>query len=213
MGQSGRRVRKGVALSSALPSLWDLALPGQPFKCPICLTMQRFPNDRSWRSHAFDDLKAYRCTNPDTGCRERLFGQPDAWFKHELKEHRALSHCLLCGLGPLSRPALHQHLSTSHHEFNSDGFMMLEEGGRNVTKTLSAGDCPFCSSWEGQVRRAGTTPILVNVTVMVDVEQFKNHVAAHQEELAVLALLGLPSRTKLSIWVSQEDPSPQLLPT
>ncbi len=137
------------------------------------------------------------CTSPGPTCDELLFGDRDSWFEHELQAHRASYRCLLCNLGPLSRPALRQHLSTSHPGFNDSQLTMLEEGGRGIVKEFPPSDCPFCSEWDSKVRQRSTGPsrLLPNLTVLVNTEEFKDHVAAHQEELALLALPTLPRAT------------------
>ncbi|KAM0333081.1 hypothetical protein ACHAQA_001739 [Verticillium albo-atrum] len=60
--------------SLKLPFLEDLSHDNGPFECPFCFTLQTFKTERSWKTHAFNDLKAYLCTVGGADCDDLLFG-------------------------------------------------------------------------------------------------------------------------------------------
>ncbi|AEO70014.1 uncharacterized protein THITE_131090, partial [Thermothielavioides terrestris NRRL 8126] len=93
-----------------LPKLSDLSADGEQFECPICFTLQSFSQERAWRKHAFRDLKAYVCTVGGKECDSELFGDRNAWFEHELRQHRAQYACNLCS---------NQQLCSSEQELTS----------------------------------------------------------------------------------------------
>jgi len=146
------------------------------------------------------------CTSTDRDCDGLLFRDRESWFDHEL-QHRAPFCCLLCNRGPMPRPALREHLSTSHRDFNDFQLRMIEEGGQQLAHQLQ-GDCPFCSAWEPRVRAQATVPVGFVSKVMVDAQAFKDHVATHQDELAVVALPASPfNNTEERLWQGLRSPS------
>ncbi|KAH6994941.1 hypothetical protein EDB80DRAFT_728283 [Ilyonectria destructans] len=177
-----------------LPLLADLSNNNEAFECPICFTIQSFQTERSWRIHAFRDLKAYLCTVGDEECDVRFFGDRDTWFEHELKEHRARYTCSLCGHGPLGPKQIRAHIQTAHGPFSDDQLQMLLDAGREALTKVRAKDCPFCHDWEDALRLrtnpGGKLTLLGELTqdIFVSTTRFKRHVAVHQEQLAIFAL-------------------------
>lgn len=74
-----------------LPRLSELSPEGEPFECPICFVLQSFKKEKSWKSHAFRDLKAYPCT-AGKECKDFLFSDRNSWFEHELHYRRFRRH-------------------------------------------------------------------------------------------------------------------------
>ncbi|KAL6407945.1 hypothetical protein AUP68_08986 [Ilyonectria robusta] len=177
-----------------LPLLADLSNNNEAFECPICFTIQSFQTERSWRIHAFRDLKAYLCTVGDEECDARFFGDRDTWFEHELKEHRARYTCSLCGHGPLGPKQIRAHIQTAHGPFSDDQLQMLLDAGREALTKIRAKDCPFCHDWEDALHLRtnpggkSTLPGEPTQDIFVSTTRFKRHVAVHQEQLAIFAL-------------------------
>ncbi|KAM6529144.1 hypothetical protein FALCPG4_007292 [Fusarium falciforme] len=182
-----------------LPCLADLSREGEPFECPICYTLQSFQREKTWKAHAFHDLKAYVCTIGGSECGDLLFGDRDSWFDHELEHHRAKYNCsLCCEVRMTSRSNLWSHLVT-HGTFGDQQLKALEDAGRVSTFSLTARDCPFCDEWADKLQRKRDeqfhyiASVRAFQDISVSISRFKRHVATHQEQLAIFAL---PRATK-----------------
>ena len=149
---------------------------------------------RANRIHAFRDLKAYVCTAGQDECDAEFFGDRDAWFEHELKEHRARYKCSLCNHRPLSPKDIRNHIQTVHGPFTSDQLRMLQDAGREAVTSFRAQDCPFCFDWRDNLRKKSNprvglgSPDQNTPDILVSASRFKRHVATHQEQLAIFAL-------------------------
>lgn len=143
------------------------------------------------RIHAFGDLKAYVCTLGGAECDTELFEDRDTWFEHELRKHRCEYICTLCNRGRFSFERLAAHSQNDHGHFSDRELKMLQEGGGQNSIQFKAEDCPFCDEWTESLSST-TSPTGKAVDPAQDVfvthTQFKNHVAVHQEQLAILAL-------------------------
>ncbi|KAF7558494.1 hypothetical protein G7046_g5665 [Stylonectria norvegica] len=183
-----------------LPQLADLTNNEEPFECPICFTLQAFQTEKSWRIHAFRDLKAYICTVGGTACASEFFGDRDSWFEHELRYHRARYSCPLCKSGPQSKDDMHEHIQSRHGFSPSDQQTeMLEDAGRHISANFKAQDCPFCNDWaetlyarrDPKAEKTAFEKEFSEKTTqdpIVSASRFKRHVATHQEQLAIFAL-------------------------
>ncbi|KAL7896624.1 hypothetical protein HDV64DRAFT_253970 [Trichoderma sp. TUCIM 5745] len=174
-----------------LPSLAHLALADQPFECPICFTIQAFQNEKSWKLHAFRDLKAYVCTLGGAECDAELFGDRDSWFEHELQKHRSQYSCILCKMGDFSIPGLQAHIRKTHGDFSDAEIRILQEKGRESPTQFEARDCPFFDEWAEkllQKKTSGIQSLHSTQKILVNPSRFKRHVASHQEQLAIFAL-------------------------
>ncbi|KAF6839611.1 ankyrin repeat protein [Colletotrichum plurivorum] len=190
---------------ASLPSLADLSEVKKAFECPICFTSQSFSSEASWRSHAMHDLRAYVCTALGNTCENKLFGSRDVWFEHELRYHRFDLACVLCGEKPFH--ATHEsrdHILSVHGSFSESQLEALEDAGRTALGSFLASDCPFCDDWNGVLPFSleNGTDSSLNVSpnpappLRVTASEFKNHVAVHQEQLAILALFRDESQRK-----------------
>ncbi|RTE79761.1 hypothetical protein BHE90_005740 [Fusarium euwallaceae] len=176
------------ALLLRLPSLADLSPDGNPFECPICFTLQAFQRDKTWKKHAFHDLKAYVCTLGGGECDNLLFGDRDSWFDHEMKNHRATYSCSLCDSARgVSKRSLRSHFAT-HGTFTDQQLHILEDAARGTGINLRARDCPFCDEWAEKLGSRGATSTWDDQDVVVSNVRFKRHVATHQEQLGIFAL-------------------------
>ncbi|EHK41994.1 hypothetical protein TRIATDRAFT_175603, partial [Trichoderma atroviride IMI 206040] len=174
-----------------LPSLVDLAPTSQPFECPICFTIQSFENEKSWKLHAFRDLKAYVCTLGGAECDAELFEDRDSWFEHELRKHRSQYFCILCRSAGFSYLDLQAHILKTHGHFSDAQLTMLQEEGRENPTQFEAQDCPFCDEWAEQLlqkSKSGIRPLDSMQRLLVNHYRFKRHVASHQEQLAIFAV-------------------------
>ncbi|KZL84090.1 hypothetical protein CI238_11526 [Colletotrichum incanum] len=178
----------------ALPRLPDLSPAYVPFDCPMCHVTQSFGDEKSWRAHAYEDLKAYICTKGGEACDSTLFTNRDAWFEHEVEHHRTKFTCILCDEGPfLAKSAVREHIISSHGFTDLDNLMLLEGAAAEAPGCYSSDECPFCDTWAEEFRPGTSRHIVAEgsksaLSVMVDKYMFMDHLAAHQEELAVLVL-------------------------
>ncbi|KPM46533.1 hypothetical protein AK830_g114 [Neonectria ditissima] len=179
---------------SKLPTLANLTKDSQPFECPICFTIQSFITEQAWRIHAFRDLKAYMCTVSEPNCDTKLFGDRDAWFEHEMQNHRFRYRCRLCRHGPLGSEDMRSHIQLSHGPFPNDQLKELQDAGKEALTQVRALDCPFCEDW---VDASPNSEQLTQET-FVSASQFKRHVAMHQEQLAIFSFSRATEKTNYS---------------
>lgn len=134
-----------------------------------------------------------------------------------MNSHRATYTCSLCdGAKKTTRSNLRSHLAL-HGSFTDHQLEALEDATRDVVSSLRARDCPFCDEW---AEKLGARNMSSPSDVIVSVARFKNHVAAHQEQLAIFALpraveedesleeetsMGLTSGSDLSLIVDEVD--------
>ncbi|KAG6355242.1 hypothetical protein INS49_004324 [Diaporthe citri] len=179
--------------SLRLPSLADLGPDGKHFECPICFTLQSFHKEKSWKIHAYRDLKAYVCTTGREECETNMFGDRDSWFSHELEHHHSLYMCKLCGSQYTDKKVLQQHLFDKHGPYSNDEILSVIEHGKLVPSQLKAQDCPFCDDWASILshRRHQTegraSSSIQQADILVSLTHFKRHVATHQEQLAIFS--------------------------
>ncbi|KAI7782209.1 hypothetical protein LA080_013754 [Diaporthe eres] len=180
--------------SLRLPSLADLGPDGDYFECPICFTLQSFRMEKSWKIHAYRDLKAYVCTSGGEQCEYKMFGDRDSWFDHELKHHHSLYVCKLCGIQCTGTNILQQHIISEHGPHSDEEVLSLIEHGKLVPSQLKAQDCPFCDdlasilSHRRHQTEGRTSSSIQEADILVSLIHFKRHVATHQEQLAIFAV-------------------------
>ncbi|KLU86685.1 hypothetical protein MAPG_05697 [Magnaporthiopsis poae ATCC 64411] len=168
---------------TSLPRLADLS-PGQgAFECPICFQQCAFRSQEAWVRHAFADIRPYVCTHKDEQCDDLLFPDSSSWFKHELSRHRSKFVCKICNSPPFdSKGAFREHLKI-HQVHTDEEIEDLEVAGRVVQSSFTAKDCPFCDEWETAIAarsEAGSTTVTGS--------QFREHVAAHLERIAMFSM-------------------------
>jgi len=144
-------------------------------------------NNVQIRKHVLSDLKPYLCTYEK--CELKLFPDHNTWFSHELKDHRREWSCYFCSHTPFSSATDYQnHLQHRHSQsFTEDQFSSLLEMSQRPIVKVSPAECPFCDDWEKRLR-AVNTHIPSSETLVVTPNQFKHHVGAHMEQLALFAI-------------------------
>ncbi|TLD23119.1 hypothetical protein PspLS_07620 [Pyricularia sp. CBS 133598] len=175
-----------------LPRLSELSPDGEPFECPICFILQAFKKEKSWKSHAFGDLKAYTCTAGQE-CKDLLFSGRNSWFEHELHYHRSTYKCFLCsGVSLPTHGDLKKHFLQQHPDLQGDQVLGFIEQGRQPLKYHNARDCPFCDDWAEHIRTKqdpkGKGIEGPEGEVRVSGSRFRRHVAAHLEQLAIFSM-------------------------
>jgi hypothetical protein len=118
-----------------------------------------------------------------------LFPDYNTWFSHELKDHRREWACYFCSHAPFNSPTDYQnHLMDRHPQSNlvNQFSSLLEMSQRPIVK-VSPADRPFCDDWEKRLRLVNTH-IPLSETLIVTPSQFKHHVGAHMEQLALFAI-------------------------
>ncbi|QYT02588.1 hypothetical protein H0G86_009582 [Trichoderma simmonsii] len=122
-----------VLSTLTLPRLADLSKDGEAFECPICFTLRYIKGERSWRLHAFHDLRPYSCTVGGAKCDSLAFQDRNSWFQHELDCHRSHYECSLCDCGLFSeRAGLKSHILGSHGQFSEHQLRVMEDAGRRA---------------------------------------------------------------------------------
>ncbi|KAL6876103.1 hypothetical protein HDV57DRAFT_510493 [Trichoderma longibrachiatum] len=191
----------GTSSSLKLPLLYDLSKAHEPFQCPVCFTLQCFQSEKEWQTHAFSDLKAYVCTMGGAECDTEFFGDRDAWFEHELRNHRCHYSCILCSHGSFSSQSLLDHITKAHGSFSDSQSEMLQNAGREVPTLFLAKDCPFCDEWaenllsETTMKGRASDPA---PEILVNHSRFKEHIAMHHEHLAIFAMERAPKGEDVS---------------
>ncbi|KAF2003783.1 hypothetical protein P154DRAFT_428370 [Amniculicola lignicola CBS 123094] len=170
-----------------LPSLAEVSKDANTFECPLCWTIQDIGKESTWRKHGFADLKPYICTFED--CDVKLFSDRREWFEHELLYHRAQWHCAFCGRDDFrSIKAFQDHVHSRHMQSMTDVQLdALSEASRRFVDRVPALDCPFCHEWEAKLRQANPD-IPASEVVVVTPIQFRHHVGAHMQQLALFSI-------------------------
>jgi len=119
----------------------------------------------------------------------KLFSDRHTWFSHELKDHRREWSCRFCARQPFDSIAKYQdHLSNRHPQaFTQDQLPALLEMSQHPLVKVSPSDCPFCDDWEQRLRSINPDIPLPDTLVVTQV-QFKHHLGAHMEQLALFAI-------------------------
>ncbi|KAK8024505.1 hypothetical protein PG993_012571, partial [Apiospora rasikravindrae] len=147
-----------------LPLLNTLSTQGEAFQCPICHTLKQFDREKSWKKHAYQDLRAYICTIGGRDCVSEMFGDRKSWDKSATMAHIKVSHGLRL----------------------SDQLATLADSGRTVPNHFQASDCPFCD-WplERRIRKSASSDVRDE---KVSRAELKRHIAMHLEQLALFVL-------------------------
>ncbi|KAK4033527.1 kinase-like domain-containing protein [Parachaetomium inaequale] len=188
---------------------------GDEFECPFCHIVQDFRSEKRWRRHAFSDLKPYVCTMGSVECDLRLFGDSKTWFEHELQTHRCTWVCTLCRAASFrSSHAFRAHVNDVHPDLSESQARVLDQASRRALDLIPALDCPFCDEWEQKIRadmrgtQTGTMSSSASAAevsehqegvsetesqnpvdvIVVERSQFRKHVGAHMEQLALFAI-------------------------
>lgn len=145
------------------------------------------------RTHAYRDLRAYVCTYGDESCDDRLFGDRESWFEHEMSQHRALFKCILCDRTMASNAHLRSH-ARDQHGLAFEQLDDIEFSSRQTSDIFTAQDCPFCEEWALTLRSRqnkkgkSTAHEDAPASIAVSARRFKRHVGRHHEQLAIFAV-------------------------
>jgi hypothetical protein len=170
-----------------LPRLSDVSKGQSSFECPLCWTIQDIRKESVWRKHAFSDLRPYVCTF-DT-CDIKLFADRKVWFEHELTKHHTQWLCHFCRRKNFkSVEAFQKHISHDHVQgITEDQLVALVEASACPLDQFLPSQCPLCDTWETSIRHSNPG-IAVEDTVVVTPSQFRHHVGAHMQDLALFAV-------------------------
>ncbi|RDL42221.1 uncharacterized protein BP5553_02200 [Venustampulla echinocandica] len=157
------------------------------FECPYCWQIQGTKTQKAWRKHVLSDLKPYVCTFE--ACELKMFADPHTWFLHELQDHRKEWKCYFCSHSSFTSSGDYKsHLKHRHSSsFFEDQIPVLLGMSQRPAITASPADCPFCDDWETRLRKINLH-IPASETLVVTSNQFKHHVGAHMEQLALFAI-------------------------
>ncbi|PTB69396.1 hypothetical protein BBK36DRAFT_1105883, partial [Trichoderma citrinoviride] len=163
-------------------------MTNEPFECPICFNPLSIQDERTWKKHTSCYLQPYICTIGGPDCDE-LFDHRDTWFEHELRKHRSQYRCTLCKQGGFSFQSVISHIAEHHGNFSESQLEFLRQGSRETPVAFDARDCPFCDRFpEIWASRSREREDGHNSETMVPFYDFKEHIAMHQERLAVMVL-------------------------
>ncbi|KAK4167894.1 hypothetical protein QBC43DRAFT_125765 [Cladorrhinum sp. PSN259] len=160
-----------------------------PFKCQYCsfdvplefkgqsMTLE------DWHAHLYLDLQAYSCTFEDCNRPHELFSKKEDWFQHELHAHRIqwrkVWRCADPGCNTeFQDPALFkQHLTSNH----SDTVSKLSPSSLDVVLET-------CQSREHEICLQTCCPLCGVSYKKSSRTEWKEHIAHHLEQFALLAL-------------------------
>ena len=121
-------------------------------------------------------------------CDLKLFADRRTWFEHELQCHRLEWSCRACSHPPFrSEAGLDLHIRHRHGPFPSAAQLpALIEVSRQPVDRIPAAECPLCH-WDIILKNLNSH-ISPDETLVVTPEQFRRHLGAHMEQLALFAL-------------------------
>lgn len=152
--------------------------PGEGFLCSYCLHEILVGEDvtsiEDWTDHVFMDLEPYMCTWDDCIRSDKTFPSREAWFRHELDNHRVpkVWFCQSCKMEFTQSEALEEHLKITHDSTlrQEELSMMASMCERYSQKPLVDQPCTLCGT------RCSNAEIL------------KDHVGEHMEQLALTSI-------------------------
>ncbi|KAL8359498.1 hypothetical protein RB601_007806 [Gaeumannomyces tritici] len=163
-----------------LPRLALLSPDGEPFECPICFVLCACATEKSWKIHAYNDIRPYICTLGGPECEELMFPDRNSWFQHELSEHRSTFVCAICSANGFDTMTKFKDHVLVHGQLGGEQVNDLLAAGRQVQREFGASACPFCVEWGDARGHRGSG--------RVTGPQLKRHVATHLEQLALFSV-------------------------
>ena len=138
------------------------------------------------RRHILQDLEPYICTFP--ACGLKTYQSQRDWFDHELLAHRNRWRCFRCSEFFESPKSLEHHITTRHgQEVTKKQISGIIESSRRGPEAFLPSECPLCDG-----KWASVTPELPSAqetgTVVVKVEQFREHLGRHLQQIALFSL-------------------------
>jgi hypothetical protein len=198
--------------SAKIPKLDELKKgTRKEIECPFCFRTKKFKNEHVWRRHVFSDLRSYVCTFPE--CNAPYFGDVNAWFQHEMQNHRVSYLCKLCkNKSFLLKEQYLSHMKRQHLDLWEDGQeQLLLDIARKPLEQILARDCPCCSDWVDRLKERNLATGLPTHTSTADLAvvlpiDFKHHLASHLEQLALFAVpICAPSLNEIDSNVAIEE--------
>ena len=121
-------------------------------------------------------------------CDLKLFADRRTWFEHELQFHRLEWSCRACSHPPFrSEAGLSLHIRYRHGPFPSAAQLpALIEASKQPVDRIPAAECPLCH-WDKFLKDLNSH-MSSDETLVVTPAQFRRHLGAHMEQLALFAL-------------------------
>ncbi|KAK3336258.1 hypothetical protein B0T19DRAFT_34270 [Cercophora scortea] len=159
-----------------------------PFQCQYCCFEVPLELDKhsmtkaDWVDHFYLDLRPYSCTFEGCINAQKLFGEKQHWFQHELEHHRShkIWYCakLECKTEFNTQQLFEQHLESQHQDLVAQMSLdLLAEASQKLSLEPQASfeqselsRCPLC--------RAPYT----------EHNEWKDHMADHLEQFALLVI-------------------------
>lgn len=119
-----------------------------------------------------------------------MFPDHHTWFLHELKDHRKKWKCHFCAEAKvfLSSDKYISHLKYHHSSlFIKEQLPAILEISQKSLGDRILPDCPFCEDWESRLRKINPD-LEPSAEFFVTPSQFRHHVGAHMEQLALFAI-------------------------
>ncbi|KAI1502966.1 WD40-repeat-containing domain protein [Biscogniauxia marginata] len=171
----------------SFPPLPAEAQNNYSFLCPYCMMvvpLGRKDKDRQWRKHIVEDLEPYICTFP--GCTLDSYQSQHAWFEHELLVHRNDWVCPNCAGVFESPEALEEHINKRHsQEISGKHIKTVIEQSRRPKESIQPSECPLC---DDEWALAEPSVISAEEVLVVDPDQFRQHLGHHLQQVALFSL-------------------------
>ncbi|KAI0107771.1 hypothetical protein GGR51DRAFT_515003 [Nemania sp. FL0031] len=177
------------------PSITNMEFPPLPketediFVCQYCFEVVKLNpinKERQWRKHVLEDLEPYICTFP--GCALETYKSQHAWFEHELLLHRNVWLCPGCSYQCNTTDLLERHIGTCYgNQIRKKQVSSIVEASRRPANYINPKDCPFCPE-DWATREDEGNNVDRNVTIAVNIDQFRRHLGQHLEQIALFSL-------------------------
>lgn len=152
--------------------------PGEGFLCSYCLheilVGEDVTSTEDWADHVFMDLEPYMCTWDNCARADKTFPSREAWFQHELDNHRIpkVWFCQSCRLEFARSEEFEAHLKSIHDSTLKQDQLLLMASmcERYSQKPLTEQPCALCGMH------------------CSDAEVLKDHIGVHMEQLALTSI-------------------------
>jgi hypothetical protein len=165
------------------------------FVCCYCRQEVTIKSPARWKYHVMSDLQAYVCTAQECVC--ELFKTSHAWLQHQLSSHLTLWRCIFCHDSPRFQQikSFEDHLRRSHaSQFEESHFNHLCKISEQEPVEIAVSACMFCD-WQSKLqdkasrsKRTGMNVVQQQSPTKVSLQQYRKHVCAHMEQIALSVL-------------------------
>lgn len=121
-------------------------------------------------------------------CSDVSFPDFRRWIEHEFDVHQRAWKCNRCSKNYTSRVQFVDHMASRHSNSLSESQLSeLTEICWFQRPQVPADDCPFCDEWAVRLREINQH-VPHDLPILVSKKQYRQHVGAHMEQLALFAI-------------------------